>query len=56
MMAEQEMPKEKQQSEREYASPREQQRENERTSTPDLGEREAARRQARQDPLQRRDR
>lgn len=55
-MAEQEMPKEKQQRERESASPREQPRQNERASTPDLGEREAARRQARQDPLQRRDR
>jgi hypothetical protein len=55
MMAEQEMPKEKQ-GERETGSPREQPRQNERASTPDLGEREAARRQARQDPLQRRDR
>jgi hypothetical protein len=56
MMAEQEMPKEKQQRKPESASPREEPRENERGSAPDLGEREAARRQARQDPLQRRDR
>lgn len=55
-MAEQEMPKEKQQHDRESGSPREQPRKTERASTPDLGEREAARRQARQDPLQRRDR
>lgn len=54
-MAEQEMPKE-QQRESESGSPGEQPRQNERASTPGLGEREAARRQARQDPLQRRDR
>ena len=54
-MAEQEMPKEKQR-ERESGSPGERPQENDRASKPDLGDREAARRQARQDPLQRRDR
>lgn len=55
-MAEQEMPKEKQQPEREAGSTAEQPQHSERAATTDLGEREAARRQARQDPLQRRDR